>query len=54
LRELLLELIKVVLLEGYELLLLSIRTPEVLDRIVRQGAIWQEMVPAAVVATIKS
>jgi hypothetical protein len=50
----LLELKKLVPIEAYDESVLSIRNPDVLDRIVRQDASWQDMVPPSVVETIKS
>lgn len=48
LRALLLDIGKIVPIEGYDASLLSIHTPDVLDRIQKQDASWEQMVPPAV------
>jgi hypothetical protein len=54
LRDLLLELGRVVPVRGYDESLLSISTHDVLARLRRGDPSWEEMVPAAVAATIKA
>jgi hypothetical protein len=54
LRDLLLELGRVVPIRGYDESLLSINTPDVLARLQRGDPSWEELVPAAVAATIKA
>jgi hypothetical protein len=54
LRALLLDLGRVVPIRGYDESLLSIRTSDVLARLRRGDPSWEEMVPAAVAATIKA
>src|SRR5262249_16985900 len=48
------ELGRLVPIRGYDESYLSIRTPDVLARLPRGAPSWEEMVPAAVVATIKA
>ena len=54
LRHLLLEIGRVEPIRGYDESYLSIRTPDVLARIQRGDASWEQMVPAAVAEIIKS
>ena len=54
LRDLLLDLGRVVPIRGYDESLLSISTHDVLARLQRGDPSWEEMVPAAVAATIKA
>jgi hypothetical protein len=54
LRDLLLDLGRVVPIRGYDESLLSIDTHDVLARLQRGDPSWEEMVPAAVAATIKA
>jgi hypothetical protein len=54
LRALLLEIGRIEPIRGYDQSYLSIRTPDVLARIQRGDAAWEEMVPAAVAAIIKA
>lgn len=54
LRALLLDIKKIVPIEGYDESLLSIRTPNVLDRIMKQDPTWEAMVPPAVAEIIKA
>ena len=54
LRDLLLDLGRVVPIRGHDESLLSISTPDVLARLQRGDPSWEEMVPAAVGATIKA
>jgi hypothetical protein len=54
LRDLLLEIGRLVPIDVYDESLLSIRTPEVLERIQRQDPTWETMVPAVVAEAIKT
>jgi hypothetical protein len=54
LRELLLDIGKIVPIRNYDESLLSIHTPDVLDRIQRGDPSWEAMVPAAVAEMIKA
>jgi hypothetical protein len=54
LRDLLLEIGRLVPIHTYDESLLSIQTPEVLERIQRQDPTWEAMVPPAVAAAIKT
>ena len=54
LRRLLLEIGRVEPIRGYDESYLSIRTPDVLARIQRGDASWEQMVPAAVAEIIKA
>ncbi|MDB5331456.1 MAG: hypothetical protein JWP03_2607 [Phycisphaerales bacterium] len=54
LRELLLEIGRVVPIHDYDESLLSIHTPEVLERIQRHDPTWEAMVPAVVAEAIKA
>jgi hypothetical protein len=54
LRDLLLEIGRLVPIHVYDESLLSIHTPEVLERIQRQDPTWEAMVPAAVAQAIKT
>jgi hypothetical protein len=54
LRDLLLDLGRVVPIRGHDESLLSIRTADVLARLQQGDLSWEEMVPAAVAATIKA
>jgi hypothetical protein len=54
LRDLLLEIGRIVQIRGYDESYLSIRTPDVLARIQRGGPSWEQMVPAAVAEIIKA
>ena len=54
LRDLLLAIGRVVPIRDYDESLLSIHTPEVLERIQRQDASWEAMVPAVVAEAIKT
>ncbi len=54
LRDLLLDLGRIVPIRGYDESLLSIRTPDVLARLQREDPSWEDMVPAAVAEIIKA
>src|SRR5712691_528066 len=54
LRDLLLEIGRIVPIHVYDESLLSIHTPEVLERIQRQDPTWEAMVPAVVAEAIKT
>ncbi|MGD0120174.1 MAG: TonB-dependent receptor [Candidatus Binatus sp.] len=54
LRDLLLEIGRLVPIHAYDESLLSIQTPEVLERIQRQDPGWEALVPAVVAAAIKT
>jgi hypothetical protein len=54
LRDLLLDIGKLVPIRNYDESLLSIHTPDVLDRIQRGDPSWEAMVPAAVAEMIKA
>jgi len=54
LRDLLLEIGRLVPIHVYDESLLSIHTPEVLERIQRQDPTWEAMVPAVVAEAIKA
>ncbi len=54
LRDLLLEIGRIVPIHAYDESLLSIHTPEVLERIQRQDSSWEAMVPAVVATAIKT
>ncbi|MBC8108023.1 MAG: TonB-dependent receptor [Anaerolineae bacterium] len=54
LRALLLDIEKIVPIRGYDESLLSIHTPDVLDRIMKQDPTWEDMVPPAVAEIIKT
>jgi hypothetical protein len=54
LRDILLEIGRFEPIRGYNESYLSIRTPDVLDRIQRGDPSWEEMVPAAVAQIIKA
>jgi len=54
LRDLLLEIGRLVPIHAYDESLLSIQTPEVLERIQRQDPSWEAMVPAVVAEAIKT
>jgi hypothetical protein len=54
LRDLLLQIGRVVPIHAYDESLLSIHTPEVLERIQRQDPTWETMVPAVVAKAIKT
>ena len=53
-RDLLLEIGRLVPIHAYDESLLSIHTPEVLERIQRQDPSWEAMVPAVVAEAIKT
>jgi hypothetical protein len=54
LRDLLLEIRRIVPIRNYDESLLAIHTPDVLDRIQRKDRSWEAMVPAAVVEMINA
>ena len=54
LRNLLLEIGRIVPIQDYDESLLSIRTPDVLERIQRQDPTWEALVPPVVAKAIKS
>ena len=54
LRDMLLEIGRIVPIRGYDESLLSIRTPDVLGRIEAQDSSWEDMVPATVAEIIKA
>jgi hypothetical protein len=54
LRDLLLEIGRLVPIHAYDESLLSIHTPDVLERIQRKDPTWEAMVPAVVAEAIKT